>query len=62
MMESDHLNNEELKLEILRIVKENGTEFQKMIPCQSAKIIINGLRVRQFLKRTLLARRDRLLV
>ena len=31
-MANDHLNNEEIKLEILRIVKETGTEYQKKDP------------------------------
>lgn len=31
-MPSDNLTKEEIKLEILRIVKENGTEFQKKDP------------------------------
>ena len=32
MAANDHLNDEELRLEILRIVKETGTEFQKQDP------------------------------
>ena len=32
METNEHLNNEEIKLEILRIVKETGTEFQKRNP------------------------------
>ena len=32
MPSSDHLNEQELRLEILRIVKETGTEFQKKEP------------------------------
>ncbi len=31
-MANDHLNDEEIKLEILRIVKETGTEYQKKDP------------------------------
>ena len=58
-MANDNLTNEEIKLEILRIVKETGTEYQKKTPCLFVKIIINGLKVRQF-ERTLLTRRNRL--
>jgi hypothetical protein len=28
----NHLNKEEIRLEVLRIVKENGTEYQKKNP------------------------------
>ena len=38
MAASDHLNDEELKLEILRIVKETGTEFQKNDPLPICEI------------------------
>ena len=31
-MANDNLTNEEIKLEILRIVKETGTEYQKKDP------------------------------
>jgi hypothetical protein len=40
--DNNHLNNEEIKLEILRIVVEAGSTYQKENPCQSAKIIISG--------------------
>jgi hypothetical protein len=36
MESNDHLNDQEIRLEILRIVKENGTEFQKNNPLQIA--------------------------
>ncbi len=36
-MANDHLNNEEIKLEILRIVKETGTEYQKNDPLPICK-------------------------
>ena len=42
-MENNHLNNEELKLEILRIVKENGTEFQKNDPLPFAEKYYNWI-------------------
>ena len=29
MASDNHLNKEEIRLEVLRIVKENGTEYQK---------------------------------
>ncbi len=62
MAESNHLSDKELRLEILRLVKECGSEFQKKIPCQSLTNIITGLiGVGQFV-RTPLARRNRLLV
>jgi hypothetical protein len=32
MQDNDHLNDQEIRLEILRIVKENGTEYQKNNP------------------------------
>ena len=32
MASEDHLNDQEIRLEILRIIKENGTEFQKNNP------------------------------
>jgi len=35
---SEHLNNEEIRLEILRIVKETGTEFQKQDPLPICEI------------------------
>jgi len=40
---SDHLNDEELKLEILRIVKETGTEFQKNDPLPIAEKYYNWI-------------------
>ena len=36
------MDNIELRLEVLRIVVENGSERQKVIPCQYAMNIING--------------------
>ena len=36
------MDNNEIRLEILRIVVETGSENQKEIPCQSAKSIIIG--------------------
>ncbi len=42
MPSNDHLNQEEIRLEILRIVKETGTEYQKKTPCQFVINIING--------------------
>ena len=38
MAASDHLNDVELSLEILRIVKETGTEFQKQDPLPICEI------------------------
>ena len=38
MAANDHLNDEELRLEILRIVKETGTEFQKQDPLPICEI------------------------
>jgi len=32
MASEDHLNDQEIRLDILRIIKENGTEFQKNNP------------------------------
>ena len=48
--DNNHLNNEELKLEILRIVKENGTEFQKKDPlpiCENYYKWIKGKTIRK---------------
>ena len=53
MAASDHLNDEELRLEILRIVKETGTEFQKQDPlpiCENYyKWITRGKKTRKSL-------------
>ena len=49
-MSNDHLNNEEIKLEILRIVKENGTEYQKNDPlpiCENYYKWIKGKIIRK---------------
>ena len=43
MAASDHLNDEELRLEILRIVKETGTEFQKNDPLPFAEKYYNWI-------------------
>jgi len=37
-MATDNLTNEEIKLEILRIVKETGTEYQKKDPLPICEI------------------------
>ena len=46
MASDNHLNKEEIRLEVLRIVKENGTEYQKNNPLPIAqeyyKWIISG--------------------
>ena len=64
------MDNKEIRLEILRIVVENGSENKKVIPCQSAMNIINGFvrrmkirltKERQFV-RTFLTTRNRLVV
>jgi len=47
---SEHLNNEEIRLEILRIVKETGTEFQKQDPlpiCENYYKWIKGKTIRK---------------
>ena len=49
-MSNDHLNNEEIKLEILRIVKETGTEYQKNDPlpiCENYYKWIKGKIIRK---------------
>ena len=49
-MSNDHLNNEEIKLEILRIVKETGTEYQKNDPlpiCENYYKWIKGKTIRK---------------
>jgi hypothetical protein len=58
-MPHNNLSDQEIRLEILRLVKETGSEVQKNNPCQLQIFIINGLIVRQF-ARTLLTRRNRL--
>ena len=50
MEASEHLNNEEIRLEILRIVKETGTEFQKQDPlpiCENYYKWIKGKIIRK---------------
>ena len=50
MAANDHLNDEELRLEILRIVKETGTEFQKQDPlliCENYYKWIKGKIIRK---------------
>ena len=46
MTSDNHLNKQEIKLEVLRVVKENGTENQKRNPLPIAdeyyKWIISG--------------------
>tara|TARA_B100001939_G_scaffold93277_1_gene79963 strand:+ start:575 stop:745 length:171 start_codon:yes stop_codon:yes gene_type:complete len=49
-MATDNLTNEEIKLEILRIVKENGTEYQKNDPlpiCENYYKWIKGKTIRK---------------
>jgi hypothetical protein len=40
--DNNHLNNEEIKLEILRIVVESGSTYQKENPLLICEIIISG--------------------
>tara|TARA_R100000027_G_scaffold12589_1_gene8968 strand:+ start:19 stop:195 length:177 start_codon:yes stop_codon:yes gene_type:complete len=58
MMESDHLNNEELKLEILRIVKENGTEFQKNDPLPICENYYKWIKSKTILKKNLADKKE----
>ena len=49
-MANDNLTNEEIKLEILRIVKETGTEYQKKDPlpiCENYYKWIKGKTIRK---------------
>ena len=49
-MATDNLTNEEIKLEILRIVKETGTEYQKNDPlpiCENYYKWIKGKTIRK---------------
>ena len=49
-MANDNLTNEEIKLEILRIVKETGTEYQKNDPlpiCENYYKWIKGKTIRK---------------
>ena len=49
-MATDNLTNEEIKLEILRIVKETGTEYQKKDPlpiCENYYKWIKGKTIRK---------------
>jgi len=49
-MANDNLSNEEIKLEILRIVKETGTEYQKKDPlpiCENYYKWIKGKTIRK---------------
>ena len=50
MPSEDHLNKEEIRLEILRIVKETGTEYQKKDPlpiCENYYKWIKGKTIRK---------------
>ena len=50
MPSEDHLNKEEIRLEILRIVKETGTEYQKNDPlpiCENYYKWIKGKTIRK---------------
>ena len=50
MPSNDHLNQEEIRLEILRIVKETGTEYQKKDPlpiCDKYYKWIKGVTIRK---------------
>jgi hypothetical protein len=58
MMESNHLNNEELKLEILRIVKENGTEFQKNDPLPICENYYKWIKSKTILKKNLADKKE----
>ena len=49
-MANDNLTNEEIKLEILRIVKETGTEYQKKDPlpiCENYYKWVKGKTIRK---------------
>ena len=50
MASSDHLNDEEIKLEILRIVKETGTEYQKKDPLPICDIYYKWVKSRTIQK------------
>jgi len=58
MMENDHLNNEEIKLEILRIVKENGTEFQKNDPLPICENYYKWIKSKTILKKNLTDKKE----
>jgi hypothetical protein len=58
MMESNHLNNEEIKLEILRIVKENGTEFQKNDPLPICENYYKWIKSKTILKKNLADKKE----
>jgi hypothetical protein len=58
MMENNHLNNEELKLEILRIVKENGTEFQKNDPLPICENYYKWIKSKTILKKNLTDKKE----
>ena len=50
MASDNHLNKEEIRLEVLRIVKENGTEYQKNNPlpiCENYYKWIKGKTIRK---------------
>ena len=58
MMENDHLNNEEIKLAILRIVKENGTEFQKNDPLPICENYYKWIKSKTILKKNLTGKKE----
>ena len=50
MASDNHLNKEEIRLEVLRIVKENGTEYQKKDPlpiCENYYKWVKGKTIRK---------------
>ena len=61
MAASDHLNDEELRLEILRIVKETGTEFQKNDPLPIAEKYYNWI-VGKKIRKNLIDKQQKALV
>jgi len=42
-MQINNLNDQEIRLEILRLVKETGTEFQKNVPLPFAEKYYNWI-------------------
>ena len=57
--DNNNLNNEEIKLEILRIVVESGSTYQKEKPLPICENYYKWIKGRQF-ERTLLTKRNRL--
>ena len=58
MPSEDHLNKEEIRLEILRIVKETGTEYQKNDPLPICENYYKWIKGKTILKKNLTDKKE----